>query len=332
MKAVLCKEWGVPSSLTLEEVCSPTLTDGEVRVTVHAAGVNPADVLVVAGKYQTSPTLPFSPGFEVAGEVIESRSQTPGLKLGSRVLVTLPYLKHGSPHFGAFASEVIAPATNIVPIPEQMDFVTAAALPVAYGTAHMALTHRAHLQAGETLLITGGTGGTGSAAIQIAKRLGATVIATTSGVQKLTAIKELGADYALDYKTENIVERVLAITNGQGADVIFETVGGDLFEASLQCINWEGRILPIGAASGKIPEVSILQPLVKNCALVGTDFAGYTLRNIERVRQSLIEVLNWYAEGTIKPVAARTMSLASAAEALELVASGKAGGKLVLTT
>lgn len=156
MKAVLCKEWGVPSSLTLEEVERPTLTDGEVRVAVHAAGINSADVLVVAGKYQILPTLPFSPGFEVAGEVIESRSQTTALKPGSHVLIALPYLKQGSPHFGAFASEVIAPATNVVLIPKQMEFVTAAALPVAYGTAHVALTHRAHLQAGETLLVTSG--------------------------------------------------------------------------------------------------------------------------------------------------------------------------------
>lgn len=328
MKAVVCKAWGEPSSLVLEEVTSPTLADGEVRIAVHAAGINPADAIAVAGKFQLPPTLPFCPGFEVAGEAIESNAAI--LQPGTRVLLTLPYLRDNHPYFGGFAEETIAPAVNAIAIPDSMDFITAASLPVVYGTAHIALTHRAHLKAAETLLVTGGTGGTGAAAIQVGKQLGATVIATTSGAQKLQIVKELGADYALDYKSENIAQRVLEITNGRGVDVVYETVGGDLFDAALQCIAFEGRILPIGAASGRIPEVNILQVLTKNCAIIGTDFANYTLNNIQLVSQSLQEVLSWYAEGSIKLTPPRTMPLEQAAEALASVVSGKAGGKLVL--
>ncbi|NEU73407.1 NADPH:quinone oxidoreductase family protein [Hassallia byssoidea VB512170] len=327
MKAALCKSWGEPASLVLEDVPNVPLTEGEVRIAVHAAGINPADILAIAGKFQLPPTLPFSPGFEAAGEVIESNSSD--VKVGSRVLAVLPYFKDGNPHFGAFAQELVALATNVLAIPDNIDFSEAAALPVIYGTAHIALGYRAQLQPGETLLVTGGTGGTGSAAIQVGKKMGATVIATTSGAQKLKVLQDMGA-HAIDYKTENVAEKVLEITDGKGANVIFETVGGDLFAATTQCIAFEGRILPIGAASGKIPEVSILVPLVKNCSIVGTDFAAYTLRDIERVRNSLREILSWYNEGFIKPVPPRTMPLEKAAEALAAVANAQAGGKLVL--
>ena len=329
MKAIICKTWGDPSSLVIEEVQRPTLLEGDTRVAVQAVGLNPADTYVIAGRFQLPPALPFTPGFEAAGEVIESRMSD--IKPGTRVLVTLPFWRGDRPNFGAFAEEVVVPAANAIAIPNSMDFITAASIPVVYGTAYIALTHRAQLKTGEVLLVTGGSGGTGSAAIQIGKRLGATVIATTSSSEKANYLINLGADVVINYTTENVAERVLSFTSGKGADVVFETVGGDLFDAALQCIAFEGRILPIGVASGRIPEISILQVLIKNFALVGIDFANYTLNNIHLVRQALQEVLDWYTKDLIKPTAPKTVPLEQAAEALTRVASGQAGGKVVLT-
>jgi NADPH2:quinone reductase len=273
--------------------------------------------------------LPFTPGFEAAGEIIAAGSAT-DLQPGTRVLITLPYLSEGSASFGAFAEQIVVPARNVVPIPDSVDLAIAAAIPVMYGTAYIALKHRAQLQVGETLLVTGATGATGSAAVQIGKHLGATVIATTSGAEKVQRVKDLGADYAIDYKQEDVVARIREFTQGKGVNVAFETVGGDLFEATVQSMATEGRLLTIGMASGIIPELSMIRVLAGNFAIVGTDFAHYTVHHLDLVREGLAEILSWHQDGIFKDLTVKTMPLDRAAEAIAQVHKG-AGAKVVLT-
>jgi NADPH:quinone reductase len=329
MKALQVKSFADPTAIQVQEVADHQPTADQVVVRVRAAGVNPADWYVVNGLFQIPPKLPFTPGFEAAGEIIAAGSTT-SLQPGTRVLITLPYLSEGVANFGAFAERVVVPAQNVVPIPDGVDFAIAAAIPVMYGTAYIALKHRAQLQVGETLLVTGATGATGSAAVQIGKHLGATVIATTSGTEKVQRVKDLGADYAIDYKQENVVARIQEITQGKGVNVAFETVGGDLFEAAVQSMATEGRLLPIGMASGIIPELSMIRVLAGNFAIVGTDFAHYTVHHLELVRQGLAEILSWHQEGLFKDLTVKTMPLEQAADAIVQVHQG-AGAKVVLT-
>lgn len=329
MKAIRVHQFGNLKAIKLDEIPDLQPQLGQVIVRVYAAGVNPADWYVVNGLFQIPPALPFTPGFEAAGEIVAVHESVTNFKPGTRVLVTLPYVIDGTAQFGAFAEQLQIPAANVIPLPDGIDFTTAAAIPVIYGTAHIAI-NRAQLQPGETLLVTGGTGGTGSAAIQIGKLLGAKAIATTSGAEKLQKLKELGADYPIDYKQEDVAARVREITEGKGVNVAFETVGGDLFEAVVASMAWEGRLLPIGAASGKMPEVSIMKTLAGNFSIVGTDFAGYTVRRIDLVKQALTEILDWHQSGKLQAISLQTMPLTKAAEVIELVHSGT-GGKVVLT-
>jgi NADPH:quinone reductase len=329
MQALQVKNFADPTAMQVQTIADPQPSADQVVIRVQAAGVNPADWYVVNGMFQIPPTLPFTPGFEAAGEIIAVGAAT-DLKPGTRVLVTLPYLSEGSASFGAFAEQVIVPAQNVVPIPDDVDFAIAAAIPVMYGTAYIALKHRAQIQPGEVLLVTGATGATGSAAIQIAKHLGAMVIATTSGSEKMQRVINLGADYAIDYKQENVADRVRNLTQGKGANVVFETVGGDLFESAIQSIAPEGRLLPIGMASGIIPELSMIRVLAGNFSILGTDFAHYTVHHLALVRQGLTEILSWHQEGIFKDLPVKTMPLEQAAEAIDQVHKG-AGAKVVLT-
>lgn len=329
MKALQVLKFADPTAIAVQDVSDRAPNADQVLVRVHAAGVNPADWYVVNGLFQIPPALPFTPGFEAAGEIIAVGSAT-DLQPGTRVLMTLPYLSEGSANFGAFAERVVVPARNVVPLPDGVDFAIAAAIPVMYGTGYVALKHRAQLQAGETLLVTGATGATGSAAVQIAKHLGAKVIATTSGSEKIQRVKDLGADCAIDYKQEDVVARIKDFTEGKGVNVAFETVGGDLFEATVQSMSSEGRLLPIGMASGIIPELSMIRVLAGNFAIVGTDFAHYTVHHLDLVRQGLAEILSWHQDGIFKDLTVKTMPLEQAAEAIEQVHKG-AGAKVVLT-
>src|SRR5215469_11386868 len=245
MKAIRCREWGTPDVLRLEESESPSLKPHQVRIRVHAAGVNFADSLMVGGTYQVKPPFPFTPGLEAAGEAIETGSGVVGLRTGQRVLAVL---RNG----GGYAEEIVLDAATVVPIPETMDFVTAAAFPVAYGTSHFALTHRGHLQSGETLLVLGAAGGVGLTAVEIGKALGARVIAAASGADKLAVAKSRGADALIDYRSESIRDRVRELTAGKGADIVYDPVGGDAFDQALRAVNWEARMLVIGFAAGRI--------------------------------------------------------------------------------
>jgi NADPH2:quinone reductase len=215
MKAMLCRAWGAPDVLRLEDLPPSALRLGEVRIRVRAAGVNFADSLMIGGTYQVKPPFPFTPGLEAAGEVTETGSGVTGLHIGQRVLAVL---RNG----GGYAEEIVLDTATVVPIPDAMDFVTAAAFPVAYGTAHFALTHRGHLQSGETLLVLGSAGGVGLTAVEIGKTLGARVIAAAGGAEKLAVAKSRGADELIDYRSESIRDRVRELTGGKGADVVYD--------------------------------------------------------------------------------------------------------------
>jgi NADPH2:quinone reductase len=324
MKAVLCYAFGKPESLRVEEAERRHLERGQVRVGVHAAGVNFPDYLMVTGKYQVKPPLPFTPGIEAAGEIIECAPDTLDLRAGQRVIALA---RSG----GAFASELILPTPFVVPIPDTMDFTTAAGFPVAYGTAHFALTHRAHLRTGETLLVTGAGGGVGLAAVEVGKRLGARVIAAAAGRAKLNIASEHGADELVDYKADSLRDRIRELTGGAGVDVVFEPVGGDIFDQCTRLMNWEGRLLVIGFASGRIPTAPANIVLIKNYSLVGVVFGAHMEKFPNSVRPRIQELLTWYAEGSLKPHISRTFPLEKAAVALNEIAERHVIGKIVLT-
>jgi NADPH2:quinone reductase len=324
MRAVLCKEWGDPSRLVVQQVEIGKPGQGQVRIAVQAAGVNFADTLMIAGKYQEKPALPFTPGTEVAGIVDAVGPGVSELAEGDRVMAVL-----GS---GAFAERALAPASATYKIPKSLDFVSAAAFPVAYGTSHVALRHRAHLRAGETLLVHGAAGGVGLTAVQIGKILGATVIATARGAEKLDVAKANGADHLIDYGKEDVRARVLEITGGRGANVIYDPVGGDVFDASLRCVAWEGRVLVIGFASGRIPSAPANRLLVKNFSLLGFYWGAYYRQDPGVIRRSFEELLRWQVDGLLSPFISSTFPLEDAGEAMKMLMERRSTGKVVLMT
>lgn len=323
MKAVMCTQWGTPDDLRLEDVASPTLSAGEVRVKVHACGVNFMDTLMIAGQYQEKPAFPFSPGAEVAGEVIELGEGVSNYKVGDRVM--------GLVNYGGYAQEVTANALTLIPIPDNMDYVTAAAFPIAYGTSHVALEHRAKLKSGETLLVLGASGGVGLTAVEIGKLMGATVIAGASTAEKLALTQEYGADHIINYREENIRDRVKEITGGKGANVIYDPIGGDAFNQAMRAISWEGRLLVIGFASGTIPQLPVNLTLVKNCSVVGVFWGAYARKDPSVLVGSLMTLMNWYADGKLKPHISATYPLDQAGDALYSLMNRTSTGKVVIT-
>ncbi|MDH3234459.1 MAG: NADPH:quinone oxidoreductase family protein [Alphaproteobacteria bacterium] len=323
MRAMLCTEWGGPETLKLQTVEPKHPGEGQIRIAIKAAGLNFADTLMIAGKYQDRPDFPFSPGLEAAGEVIECGTGVTGIEPGTRVMAMLGH--------GGFAEEAITTPERVFAIPEAMPYTEAAGFPVAYGTSHVALRHRARLEAGETLLVHGAAGGVGLTAVEIGTVMGATVIASASSAEKLALAKQYGAQHGIDYSTEDIRERVLEITGKHGADVIYDPVGGDVFDASLRCIAWEGRLLVIGFAAGRIPEAPANYLLLKNCAAVGVYWGAYMKRNPAVIRRSFEELLGWYAAGKLKPHVSETYDLADAAAAMNAMMARKTTGKIVVT-
>jgi NADPH:quinone reductase len=324
MRAVLCKEWGGPEKLVVEEVPSPAIRPGAVRVTIHAAGINFADLLLVSGQYQEKPPLPFAPGSEAAGVVTEVGSGVTDLKIGDRVMV----ISGG----GAYAEQVVVDVPRVYPIPAGMDFAAAAGFPVAYGTSHGAFAWRAHLQPGEWLLVHGAAGGVGLTAVEIGKAMGARVIACASGPEKLAVAREHGADHLIDYSREDIRERVKEITGGRGADVIYDPVGGDVFDASLRAIAWGGRIIIIGFASGRIPQIPANIALVKNFDAIGFYWGSYQKHKPELIRESYAQLFRWFGEGKLKPHVSHQLDLKDVAHAMTLLGRRQSTGKVVLTT
>ena len=322
MKAVLCREFGAPSVLTVEEIEAPRPGPEEVRIAVRAVGVNFPDLLLVAGKYQARPPFPFSPGIESAGEVIEVGAEVEDIRAGDRVLANHPH--------GGFAEEVVAPAATVYPMPETMSFEQAAAFPVAYGTGYHGLVQRGALAPGETLLVHGAGSGVGLVAVELGKLLGATVIATAGSAAKLEVAREYGADHLINYREEKIRERVKEFTAGAGADVVYDPVGGDVMDESVRCINWGGRILVIGFASGRFAEIPSNLVLIKGMSVVGVYWGSFATRNPERNRENLRVLLEWFAQGKVKPLISRSFALEEAAAALEALEARKVTGKAVL--
>ena len=322
MKAIVCTALTGLDGLELQDVPTPEPGPGQVRVRVHAAGINFADTLIIKGRYQVRPEPPFTPGLEAAGEVVACG---PGVswQVGARVAVLCDY--------GAFAEEVVVAAERLVPLPDAMDYVTAAGFLVAWGTSHIALRHRGGLKAGETLLVHGAAGGVGLTAVAIGKRLGATVIATAGDDEKLALVREHGADHTINYRTGGFRDTVRELTGGRGADVIYDPVGGDVFDESLRCINWEGRLLVIGFASGRVPEAPANLLLVKNCSAIGVYWGAYAMKDPKVLVDSLAELFRWYAEGSIRPHTSMTFPLEQATDALRALKERRSTGKVVLT-
>lgn len=323
MRAIFCRQWAGPEALTFEETASPQAGPGEVLLTVKAAGLNFADCLMIEGKYQERPDFPFSPGLEAAGVVAAVGEGVTRLSPGDRVLAMTDS--------GAFAEVAPAKESDVFKIPDAMDWVTAAGFPIAYGTAHGALRWHADLKADETLLVHGAAGGVGLAAVEIGKALGAQVIATAGSRDKLAIASAHGADHLIDYREEDIRERVKAITDGRGADVIFDPVGGPVFDASLRCIAWSGRLLIIGFAGGKVPQIPANILLVKNISAMGVYWGSYRKKDPTRLQSAFAELFGWWQAGKLKPHASHRLPLAEAATALDLLKSRKSTGKVVLT-
>lgn len=322
MKALLCKAYGKADTLVVEDIPPPPLGDGEVRIAVKACGVNYPDNLMIAGKYQVQPPLPFSPGLEVAGEIVELGTGVTQLEPGRRVAAT----SMG----GGMAEQICVPAKNVVPIPDAMDFVTAAGFIIAYGTSYHALKQRAQLERGETLLVLGAGGGVGLTAVEIGHLMGAEVIAAASADDKLALAKSRGATHLINYANGGLKDAVRELT-GDGADVIYDPVGGDLTGESLRSVAWRGRILVIGFASGVIPQIPANLPLLKGMSIVGVFWGAFAEREPKASAANLQDLLNWYAAGRLQPCISATYPLEQAAQAMSDLFERRASGKLVVT-
>lgn len=324
MKAVLCKELGLPEKLVVEDVPSPSPGKGQVVLSVKACGVNFPDTLIIQGKYQFKPELPFSPGGEVAGVVKEVGEGVTLPKAGDRVIAFSTW--------GGFAEEMVVEAERTIPMPDSMDFVPASAFVLTYGTSYHALKDRAQLKAGETLMVLGASGGVGIAAIQLGKMMGARVIAAASTDQKLQVCKENGADELINYGDQDLRARVKELTSGKGVDVVYDPVGGPYSEPALRDMAWNGRFLVVGFAAGDIPKVPLNLTLLKGCAIVGVFWGAFTRKEPENNRRNNEELMQFFAQGKVKPHIHATYPLERATEALNEVMYKRVSGKVVLTT
>ncbi|CAM3815228.1 Quinone oxidoreductase-like protein 2 [Pseudomonas reidholzensis] len=322
MKAVLCKTLGPARDLVLEETASPVPKSNEILIDVHAAGVNFPDTLIIEGKYQFQPPLPFSPGGEAAGVVAAVGSKAGGLKVGDRVMALTGW--------GAFAEQVAVPFYNVLPVPESMDLTTAAAFSMTYGTSMHALCQRGNLQPGETLLVLGASGGVGLAAVEIGKAMGAKVIAAASSAEKLAVAKAAGADELIDYSQASLKEEIKRLTAGKGVDVIYDPVGGELFDQAVRGLAWNGRLLVVGFASGTIPQLPVNLALLKGAAVVGVFWGSFAQRQPEDNAANFRQLFAWHAEGKLKPLVSQTYPLAEAGTAIEQLGQRRAVGKLVV--
>ena len=324
MKAQVVHELGGIESLQWEDIPEPEVPAGHVEIAVRAAALNFPDILIVQGLYQMRPELPFSPGAEAAGEVVSVGRDVTHFQPGDRVIA---YSSHG-----AFSERFVVPAGSVFRMPDELSFETGSVVSMIYGTSYHALFDRADLQAGETLLVTGATGGVGSAAVQLGKAAGATVIAAVGSETKVETARELGADEVVLYGAgHSLRDQVKELTKGQGADVIYDPVGGDVFLETLRCVAWEGRILVVGFTSGSIPNAPMNLPLLKGCSIVGVFWGDFVRRNPQANAANLEEILQMAVEGRIDPVISATFPMEMAKEALQLLADRKAVGKVVLT-
>ncbi len=315
--------WCEPKDLKLVELEGPRPKAGEVLIDVKRIGVNLADILMVQGKYQIRPPFPFAPGSEVAGVIRETGPGVTGFSEGQRVLALLPY--------GAYASEIAVSAERVFALPEAMSLEHAAALTVVYHTSYFALVYRAPVQPGQTVLVHGAAGGVGLAAVQIAKSLGARVLATAGSAEKRAFVRSQGAEAVFDSRDPGWVQEVLRATQGRGADHIYDPVGGDIFDSSLKCIAFEGNLHVIGFASGRIPSCAMNRVLLKNISLVGLHWGPYQDKDPAKIRAAMAALFAMYEQGQLAIEVGATYPLEQAPQALEQIMNRKAQGKIVLT-
>jgi NADPH:quinone reductase len=321
MRAVLCRAWGEVETLTVEDIAPPQPGPGEVLIAVQATAVNYADALLVAGRYQTRPAFPFSPGLETAGVVTHCGEGVTRFTPGDRVMAILPY--------GGLAEQVVAPEAETFVMPEGMRFEEAGAFPIAYISSDVALRWQGRLAAGETLLVLGAAGGVGLTAVEIGKAMGARVIAGASTAEKLAVAQAHGADALINYTTEPLTERVMALTKDAGVDVCFDPVGGTLFDAALSSLGWGGRILLVGFVGG-IPQIPAHRLLVKHRAALGSSLRYFRWHAPDKLRTSVTELFQWYHEGKLIPCITQCFPLERSIEALRLLTNRQAYGKLVI--
>ena len=323
MRAWQVQSLGDPDqALQLAEVDEPRPEPGEVVIEVRAAALNFFDILLCRGEYQERPALPFTPGGEISGTVLET-GEGAELQIGRRVIATPPLPR------GGYADRVAVPETSVFPIPDPIPFEKAAALPITYQTAHVALHHRAQLKSDETVLVHAGAGGVGSAAIQIARAAGARVFATAGGSEKVEVCKQLGAEITVDYREENFIDVVKEATEGRGADVIFDPVGGDVFDGSRRCVAFEGRILVVGFAGGRIAEAPTNHVLVKNYSVVGMHWGLYTRVMPDLIRNTHEHLVRLYNDGEIDPLISSTVPFEELPKALKRLGGRGTYGKVV---
>lgn len=322
MKAIVCRELGPPEKLVLDEVADPRCGTGDAVIRVHAAGVNFPDSLLIQGRYQLRLKPPFTPGAEVAGEVLQTGPGVKTLAVGQRVAAVMPA--------GGYAQLACAPAATILPIPDSLDFVHAAAFPLVYGTVLHALDQRGHLRTGETLLVLGAAGGAGLAAVQIGKLLGARVIAAASTDEKTRLCRTHGADETINYERDSLKDGVKSLTSGRGADVIFDPVGDRWAPECLSSLAWNGRWLITGFAGGAIPQIPANKLLLKGAAAVGVFWGSFVARESQKNLDNFKRLFAWNAEGRLTPPVLRTYPLAQASLALRDLLDRRATGKLVL--
>jgi NADPH2:quinone reductase len=321
MRALICRQWGGIDELELGEMPIPEPAADEVLIRVKATAVNFADSIMVAGRYQTKPPLPFSPGLETAGVVEACGREVSGFKPGDRVMAILAY--------GGLADFAVAPAAETFAIPDGMGWVEAGAFPVAYVSSHVAIRWQGRLEPGETMLVLGAAGGVGLTAVEIGKAMGARVIAAASTSEKLAVAVEHGADATINYATEKLTERVMELTGGKGVDVCFDPVGGPLFDAALSSLAWGGRILLVGFVGG-IPQIPANRLLVKHRAALGSSLRYFRWHAPDKLRRSVDELLQWYSEGKLKPCITHCLPLEQSVEALRLLTERRAYGKIVV--
>jgi NADPH2:quinone reductase len=322
MRAIVVDRWLEPGELAVSEVPEPEAAPGTVAIEVRAAGCNFFDILMIQGNYQVKPPFPFIPGAEIAGSVRAVGDGVEGFAVGDRVLA--------SSGLGGFAEVAAAPAAGTYLLPDGMSFAEGAALPIIYPTSYAGLVFRANLQPGEDLLVHAAAGGVGLAAVQIGKALGARVIATAGSPEKLEIARQSGADDVIDYRAEDFVARVMELTGGKGADVIYDSVGGDVFDRSLKCIAWNGRLLVIGFASGRIPEVKANRILLKNIAVTGLHWGAHVVKEPARITETFDALFALFAAGKIKPVIYKSYGLDEVSLALQELASRKTYGKVIV--
>lgn len=321
MRAVICRAWGEVDTLKLEEVIAPTPGPEDVLIAVKATAVNYADALMTAGRYQTKPDLPFSPGLETAGIVAACGARVTRVKPGDRVMAILAY--------GGLAEMAVAPEAETYPIPASMSFEEAGAFPVAYISSHVAIRWLGRLEPGETLLVLGAAGGVGLTAVEIGKAMGARVIAAASTAEKLAVARERGADELVNYAAEKLTDRVMALTDGKGAAVCFDPVGGDLFDAALSALGWGGRILIVGFVGG-VQQIPANRLLVKNRSALGSSLRYFRWHEPDKLRRSVDELLSWYEQGKLKPCISHRLPLEKSVEAIRLLTDRRAYGKIVV--